>query len=557
MSFGSRRCSVFVWPEEHLKAGVVPVDVPVEIVFDLSAVVGVLGSFPAWMGLVVEVVSGEPSAKPVNGYAATLRGETGLAGSGDEGWVVKNGTVQVPLRFVALKDVGGSQVEEEVIARDGTVSLTLQGGVQDVGKMLEEGDRPRVYVRCRYRSKELPFWDGILRHDFLCPWCHRNCYRFRTLFTHLQVEHEELGFAVEGIQGFEGGTVPMTLEFDVVGVMDNGGKVVQDGGVVDDNNNWNPKSDADTEGVYANPGGRFRALALEKRREEEMEKGMAEVSLAETAEKRGGEKETVGEDGADSTDSEGEEKDFVRIMRSELSDLCKYCARPRPKGEEHRYGKTHFCSEYCDVMYKNKMAEADNPEERQLQPPPMVETATVPRAKTFDYKETLGHLKLYHIVSVSEVKEDHFDPDDPDSEDEVDHSWRLDLSMERIRSLDDASPKEKLLWMMWNKFAHENYPIPSVYAERYTRYTLELFALEYGPQVAQKKLRVQFVGFLRALHIHGLIDTVAITSIMLCLDGKKKRRQCAPSNRPEVVSEQRMRGRPRGAQKQRRSKKRS
>lgn len=539
--------------------GVVPVDAHVQVVFDLSAVVGMLGSFPAWMGLVVELASGEPCAKPVNGYASTLRGEIGLIGSEGGGWVVENGTVQVPLRFIALNDVGGLQVDdEEKSGGDGIVSLELWGGIQDVGRLLEAEVRPRVYVRCRYRSRELPYWEGIVRHDFLCPWCHRNCYRFRTLITHLQVEHEELGFAVEGIQGFEGGKVPMTLEFDVVGVVDQNERTVRNGGIVDDEGSWTPNDEADTENLYANPEGRFRALAIEKRKAEEVEKGMARVSLAETGEKKGGDKDLVEkeEEDSDSTDSEEEEKDFVRVMRKELSNPCKYCARPRPSGEKYRYGKTYFCSEYCDIMYKKRMAEVDGSEERGLQLPPMIDTTSVPRAQTFDYEEALGHLKLYHIVSVSEVKEEHFDPDDPDSEDEVDHSWRLDLSMERIRSLDDASPKEKLLWMMWNKFAHDNYPIPSVYAERYTRYTLELFALEYGPQIAQKKLRVQFVGFLRALHIHGLIDTVAITSIMLCLDGKKKRRQCAVSNRPEVASEQRVRGRPRGAQRQRRTKRR-
>lgn len=539
--------------------GIVPVEPHTQLVFDLSAVVGMLGSFPAWMGLVVELASGEACAKPVNGYAATLRGEIGLIASGEGGWFVKNGTVQVPLRFVGLNDVGGLEVDEgEKIGGDGTVSLELWGGVQDVGRLLESDVRPRVYVRCRYRSRELPYWEGIVRHDFLCPWCHRNCYRFRTLVTHLQVEHEELGFAVEGIQGFEGGKVPMTLEFDVVGVADKNGGTVRNVGVVDDEGNWTPNNEADTENLYANPEGRFRALAIEKKKAEEVERGMAKVSLAEREERKGAGKGVAEKekDDDDSTDSEEEEKDFVRVMRSELTHPCKYCARPRPRGEEHRYSKTQFCSEYCDVMYKKKMAEVNDSKERGSQLLPMVDTVSVPRAKTFDYKDALGHLKLYHIVSVSEVKEEHFDPDDPDSEDDVDHSWRLDLSIERIRSLDDASPKEKLLWMMWNKFAHDNYPIPSVYAERYTRYTLELFALEYGPQIAQKKLRVQFVGFLRALHIHGMIDTVAITSIMLCLDGKKKRRQCAVSNRPEVASEQRLRGRPRGAQKQRRSKRR-
>lgn len=149
------------------------------------------------------------------------------------------------------------------------------------------------------------------------------------------------------------------------------------------------------------------------------------------------------------------------------------------------------------------------------------------------FEDSFGRLRLYHIVSMAEITPAHYDEDDPDSEEEVDQSWRLDLNMERVRSLEDCSAKEKVLWLLWNKFAHDNYPIPSVYGERYTRYTVELFTILHRAELNHLKLRVQLLGFLKALHIHGLIDSPAVKSVMECLDGKKKRRDIAISARPE------------------------
>ena len=148
----------------------------------------------------------------------------------------------------------------------------------------------------------------------------------------------------------------------------------------------------------------------------------------------------------------------------------------------------------------------------------------MPRPKRINYKEAMGYLKLYHVVSVHEANVDLFEDDEPDSEEEVDQTWRMDLSLEAVRYLEGMSPKEKAMWLMWNKFAHDEYPFPSFYGEGYSRFTLDLFALQYSSQIKQFKLRLPFLGFLRAVHRHGLIDSVAIKFIMRCLHGKKRRK---------------------------------
>lgn len=560
MSFGSRRCAVMAWPEEHVTTGVRPVPDDVAVSFDLSAVMGIIHTFPDWLGLVVEMHSSHPDARPPNGFPATLKGHITLIDRHNPAGSVRNGHVKLPLSFVQWNQVGPLE-PVDTLRPDrpvhATVSLRLWGGVRHLQIAARRKHKPSLHVRCTYKSSMWPDWEGVVRHDFLCPWCHRNCFRFRTLVTHLQVEHDQLGFSVEGAPRYGNAReVPMVLEFDVVGVEGGGGKRVGNVRSVDRNGNWAPACDEDTVSVYANPAGRFRALAPHPPPPDDMENGMAKVSISDRRPVAAERKSCCSADGA-STDSEEEHDNFVEAVQRDLRDTCKYCARPRPRQGDKRYAETDFCSEFCDMAFRKKMTDTELEGDRGPELAPMLDMATVPRPQTFNYKDALGHLKLFHIVSVCEAKEEHFDPDDPDSEDEVDHSWRLDLSIERIRSLEDATAKDKLLWMMWNKYSHENYPIPSVYAERYTRYALELFALEYGPLVAQKRLRLQFVGFLRALYIHGLIDIVGIKSVMLCLDGRKKRRQCASSGRPEILNDQRARGKSRGAQRQRRSKKKN
>ncbi|CDF40934.1 unnamed protein product [Chondrus crispus] len=591
VAFGHRAVTVRLWPAEHVEKGVEVQDVAAAVTFDLSAAIALRGATPSALSLLLQLTSNSDMAKQENAHPATLRGELLLIDRvlGDK--PVPNGRVSVPMRFASadaspvppkpqgktplsrehLLDEDSSEEitsgEERVASTraprasgkargkvpnssrqpDATIVLDVRGAIEHAKQALASPERPKVFITCSYTSKENPVWNGLVRHDFICPWCHRNCYRFRTLLNHFQVEHDDMGFALEGLPGPGSGPsnahvqgVPFTLKFEVSATGSRSEERVRresqkrNDGKDGERGLSHPMSNEDFEDVYVNPYKYpfFGTSTLEEKNESGTDiarNGMARVSLADTEGKSQSDAESV------ETDVEGDDptRDVPDILKEELWNRCKNCQRGQPRSNYFANDRQSFCSEFCEIIFAKKM------EDERGTPPaergPMLGLSSLPRKPPFNYQEKLGHLQLYHVVSVCEAKEEHYDPEDPDSEEEVDHSWRLDLSMERIRHLENATPKEKLLWMMWNKFAHENYPIPSLYAERYTRFTLELFALEYGKQVAFYKLRVQFVGFLRALHIHGLIDTTAILSIMKCLDGKKKRRDLGVSTRPEMA----------------------
>lgn len=419
---------------------------------------------------------------------------------------------------------GESTAGDGKTAPDANIVLELEGTMQNAVKQLKSEEPPHILITCWYTSSELPSWDGIVRHDYVCPWCHRNCHRLRTLLAHFQVDHDDMYFALERFRNVpgnhsEGERIPFIFNF----------KVSVAGDPVAGENETHGDSGKDIrdwDDVFINPV-RFPSASDESQRKSQ------EIQASDALERV----RISNGDGnkSESTEMDDEDKEFLDILREEVWNLCKVCQRRYDEPSSENTARGDFCSEYCETIYKSKLAEDKSDRQSgSAQQASLLSFSSRPRPKTVDFKESLADLPLYHVVSVSEVKEEHFDEDDPDSEEEVDHSWRLDLSLERVRHLEEATPKEKLLYMMWNKYAHENYPIPSFYAERYTRFTLELFALEYGPQIRQLQLRLQFVGFLRALHIHGLIDSVAILSIMLCLDGKKKRRDCKISSRPDV-----------------------
>lgn len=591
LAFGHRAVTIRLWPAEHVEKGVEVQDVAAAVTFDLSAAVALCGATPSALSLLLELASDSPMAKQHHAYPATLRGELLLIDRvlGDK--PVPNGRVSVPMRFapadapsVPHKPQGkgplsmehlisddssedrtsGAEMVSAAMAPptsgkargktpnatrqpDATIFLDVKGAVEHANKALASPERPKVFITCSYASKENPVWNGIVRHDFVCPWCHRNCYRFRTLLNHFQVEHDDMGFAVEGLPGPGSGPsnahvkgVPFTLKFEVSAIDAKSEKKKRQRAMrrkekrEGENGIGLSMANGDLEDVYMNPRkypSHHRSVSVEKTDNDtsEVQNSMANVSITDKEGNSQSDAESV------ETDVEGDDptRDVPDILKEELWNRCKNCQRPHPSSNYFAVDRKKFCSEFCEIIFKKKMED-----ERGVPPGergPILGLSSSPRKPSFNYQEKLGHLQLYHVVSVSEAKEEHYDEGDPDSEEEVDHSWRLDLSMERVRHLEDATPKEKILWMMWNKFAHENYPIPSLYAERYTRYTLELFALEYGKEVAFYKLRVQFVGFLRALHIHGLIDTVAILSIMKCLDGKKKRRDLGISTRPEMA----------------------
>ena len=50
--------------------------------------------------------------------------------------------------------------------------------------------------------------------------------------------------------------------------------------------------------------------------------------------------------------------------------------------------------------------------------------------RKINYREAFGKLNLFHIVSMSGINESHYNEDDPDFEEEVDQTWRLDIMAE-------------------------------------------------------------------------------------------------------------------------------
>jgi hypothetical protein len=153
-------------------------------------------------------------------------------------------------------------------------------------------------------------------------------------------------------------------------------------------------------------------------------------------------------------------------------------------------------------------------------------------ATVADVRRAVAEHELYHLVSHLRFKPEHIHDDDVDSEENVDDDWRLECHLDDLRSADSVAPKHKVLWELWNRFAHEKCAAGQ-YGERYARYSVELFALWCRTEIFRLGLRMELVGFLRALHTHGCLDAVAILSVMLCLDGYKTLEDCAASAVPK------------------------
>jgi hypothetical protein len=161
--------------------------------------------------------------------------------------------------------------------------------------------------------------------------------------------------------------------------------------------------------------------------------------------------------------------------------------------------------------------------------PPFVTFADTNRGRSIKFREVFGQHALYHVVSMTPFTEAHFDERDPDSEDEIDHSWRLRMQEQDVNAL-PVSAKHKVLWTMWNRHVFQSGAAGS-YGYRFTRHEVELFAIDMRHDIQRLGLRVHFVAFLRALHVHGHIDAEAVLSAVQCLDHRKKRRACNETRR--------------------------
>lgn len=146
--------------------------------------------------------------------------------------------------------------------------------------------------------------------------------------------------------------------------------------------------------------------------------------------------------------------------------------------------------------------------------------------------EAVSSLKLYHVVSLERVKVSHLAGNGYDSEEDGDNSWRLQIAEDDLRALRRVDPKHRALWALWNRFAFAQCAAGK-FGDRYTRYSLELFALMCSSELRRLGLRVQFLAFCRSLHVHGCVDASGVISAFQCLDGDKTLAQCRESALPK------------------------
>lgn len=545
-SFASRPSKIRVWIKDHIQPSAPLDDVPFSARFDLSSFFSLLTAPLVQISLAVRISSIDypPSNNPNRRFAYPYAIVGALViwkrGAPLRSTALPNEDVIIPLRDLRTNypfndkdvpdDIPAAHLGENSPIAESSICLRIDGQVQHGISYLLQSEKPKIFVTLKYASSSMA-WKGIVRHDFICPWCHRNCHRFRSLLGHLQIEHDELKFTLQGmdpgVMGSNSSDAPFTVTLDVVPMkmkaVPNGAGVSESRQPTRNRGAALSRSIADTESldedIYINPS-RYPNLVESNRRAQEdaeMEARMKMISL----------------DKADSTDvtstviENEQSKMFLSMVKENLWNFCSHCGR---RHDRSYVGNDEYCSGWCEGMHRKdgRFGVADTS---------LFASSTQPRERKINFKEAFGKSQMFHIVSVSEMKEDHYDEDDPDSEEEVDQSWRLDLNIERVRSLQGVSAKEKVLWILWNKFAHSIYPIPSLYGERYTRYTLELFVLDHRAEIEQLKLRTQLFGFIKALHVHGLIDSRAVLSVMECLDGKKKRRDITSSARPELPVE--------------------
>lgn len=557
VSFSLRERSLRVWPAEDLFGkDLAPEDVSIREAFDVSAVLPILSSEADALSIVVELLPDHGNAHNLMETHEKLRGELVVWERGSaNGTVVPNGYVSVPLYVVTDKAIQPKQVVLERAVRQAnppllnstnghgapkglvgagaaSILLHLEGAPQHAITNVVKNHKPRVMVTLTYTSQKVPHWNGIVRHDFVCPWCHRNCYRYRTLLSHFQMEHDQMKFALLSLgpnkspesDEESGGvgereSVPFSVRFSVESIDQ------QPVSRIEAPSSSVPKRTRKSDGsvqlpehvVYVNPdryGSYMTNATSSAKADEQVREAIERISLGES---RG-----LGDDlSAASTElHENRRRDLLSTIGEELSACCKHCQRPHNSSFK---SNPNFCSDWCEATYTTTK-DVDIP---------LSLVASGRRRKKVNFRQSLGHRKLFHVVTMAPVKEEHFDEDDPDSEDEVDQSWRGHLAIERVMALEDANTMETLWMVMWNKFAHEHFPLPGLYGDRFTRYGLELFAIENRAHIIRLKLRLKFIGFLHVLHVHGLIDSVAVLSIFQCLDGKKKRRDIALSCRPE------------------------
>jgi hypothetical protein len=257
---------------------------------------------------------------------------------------------------------------------------------------------------------------------------------------------------------------------------------------------------------------------------------------------------------SDSTLPEEDEMDGLKRLWSR----CRQCDTLHASAYAH---DPEFCCQTCHMLHKSSSRLPAVPVlvERLLKNPPLSTLAsnmTETRSRV-SFESAFRNKTMFHLVSVARFDAEHFDENDKDSEEEVDFSWRRQLNVEEIEAL-NVRPKQKVLWTMWNRFAFDKMAAGE-YAERYTRYSLELFTTLYRSELLRLGLRVELMAFIRALHVHGCIDGTAVISALKCLDGQKTVSECSESMLPkgidvEGLKAKRLKGRANGRGKLRKGK---
>lgn len=579
IAFGVREGVVRLWTKTQVDGGALIEDLNVVHNFDISGILAFLEAYPSRVSIVIELYANKTRTQPVEDVPI-LRGEQCLLDSEiadassvpNKDFVVhlynstkqraaakqpkmgmspKTGSKTQSDAVTAANLSNHGHIEADSVSDDenpnkqlyafennpsmtthnsrGTVTFSLSGVLRNMqpNELGEGVFSKHILIECHYTAPGFPWWEGIIRHDFICPWCHRNCRRLRTLLFHFQLDHDRAELALEAVQepgDSETNSEPsFILNFNITPVE---GRQRQSNRDRPDKNvpGLNKTPDIPDENVMVNRR-RFSRYPCDSGDDtDELDMSKCRVSGK-----------------GDASDASSDTTQYDDIPATSIGNLgwgkCKACGRSHHRMYRH---DLNYCSEWCEIAHKSKV-QIDSGEgntsgdETQKNYKPLSTLELASRRRRINFKDTLGDKVLYHVVSLSPFLEEHFDEDGADSEDDIDHSWRFRIVEDKLAALEGTFPKNRVLWTMWNRYAFENYPAPGAYAERYSRYACEMFVFEYGSEIHRLNLRLHLCAFLRILHIHGCIDSEGFKSVMLCLDGNKKRRQCAISARPEAT----------------------
>ncbi len=242
IAFGVREDTICLWARTLADAGSPLDDLNVSQSFDLSAIMAFLAHFPARMSIIVEIYATKPNGV-IGEQTPVLRGEQCLLDTNysmatsvpNKDFVINlySASTQDILKQPALGIRPKMEPEQSDVMSDigpatnspsrttdaamssrappsaptsgdvcGTMTLSLRGTLnkKDAAPQTFDPFCEQVLVRCSYKSPAFPWWDGLTRHDFICPWCHRNCRRLRTLLFHFHLDHDRAELSLDAVQ---------------------------------------------------------------------------------------------------------------------------------------------------------------------------------------------------------------------------------------------------------------------------------------------------------------------------------------------------------------------